>query len=271
MPCAPGDCIGVWVAGSSNLARVAAKTLAGSDYGYVAEDVTTSVLAANLTTGADTVLNIEVTGIPPFLAITGDSIAEGHNTVTPWHGAQHVGSGPAGYIESEIGYWLRVYLGGSSMLEYQNVALGGEEFDWVAASAITACLDPLPSAILIHCGTNDLGHGRTWAAVQADLDTIRAAVAGTIDLFIDELLPSNDRNDADAATSRTWNTNLAAWCTANSAVLVQCHDAMGQIRTSTGELDDLADDYNYDGLHLTKAGVMRLAQLIGEAMQEFYG
>ena len=107
--------------------------------------------------------------------------------------------------------------------------------------------------------------------MEADLNTIRAAVAGTIDLFINELLPAQGRNNTDAAKSRTWNANLAAWCSANNAILISCHDAMGQIRTTTGYLDDLLDEYNYDDVHLTQSGVMRLAQLIGEAMQEFYG
>jgi hypothetical protein len=270
MPCQPGDCIGVWLAGNNNLARIAGKTLAGSEYGYVDEDVATSVEAAALTVGADFVLNLEVTGIPPFVAITGDSIPEGHNTTSQWHGAQHGGFGPAGNLESEPGYWLRLHLGGASMLEYQNVALGSQTYAWVRSSAIAACLAALPQAILIHCGVNDVGAARTWSAVLADLNAIRAAIPGSIDLFIDEILPWTAGSDTQAATIRTWNVNLAAWCSANNAILVRCHDAMGQIRPSTGQLDDLLAEYNYDGLHLSKAGVMRLAQLCAEGMNDFY-
>lgn len=268
--CQPGDILGFWLQESATLS-VSARSASGQNCHYIAGDITSTLTDSQLTTVSDFVPNIEALGIPPFLVATGDSIAEGQHTVTPWEGPLDDGDGPSGDIEAEVWYWLRNYLGGATQLEYQNMALGGQTYAWVVSNALSLIEDALPSAVVIHCGVNDVATGRTWSAVEANLDTIRTTLpAINVDLFIDEILPWTAGNNTQAATIRTWNSNLATWCAANNAILVQCHDEMGQTRSSTGQLDNLNDDYDYDGIHLTRAGVMRLAQLIGEAMNEYY-
>jgi hypothetical protein len=76
-------------------------------------------------------------------------------------------------------------------------------------------------------------------------------------------MPWTAGNDAQAAVIRAFNVNYAAWCETNAASLIHCHDAMAQVRPSTGKLDDMKTTYNYDGVHLTTAG---LAALIAEGV-----
>jgi hypothetical protein len=85
------------------------------------------------------------------------------------------------------------------------------------------------------------------------------------------LLPWTNGSDGQAGTVRTWNANLAVWCAANGAHLIECHDPMGQVRISTGELDDMKTAYNQDGVHLSTVGVDALAQIIKTAFQAYYG
>jgi hypothetical protein len=45
---------------------------------------------------------------------------------------------------------------------------------------------------------------------------------------------------------------------------------MGQVRISTGELDDLKTAYNQDGIHLKQAGVDMMAQTIKAKMAMYF-
>jgi hypothetical protein len=137
-------------------------------------------------------------------------------------------TGPAGTLAHQIPEALRTLIG-SSLLEYQNHAGAGTTYAWTLATGIVSAIAAQPSAILI--------------------------LVTTPQLLIAEILPWTAGTDDQAATLRTWNTNLAAWCAANSATLIPCHDAMAKTRVSTGHLDDLATAYDDDGVHLTQAGV----------------
>ena len=161
-------------------------------------------------------------------------------------------------------------MGAGNSFEYQNMSLGSQTFAWVLSTGAPAAIAVQPRAILIHCGVNDIATARSWANVEADLDGI-AALITTEDLWIDEILPWTNGSDGQAATVRTWNDNLATWCAANGAHLIACHDAMGQVRSGTGELDDLKTAYDQDGVHLSTAGVDALAQIIKTALQAYYG
>ena len=230
---------------------------------YVAGDAIAS--DPFVATGATNV-KVDCLGTAPYLTITGDSIAEGHNGATNYHGGLHPLAGqktaPGGTLTSELGATLKSKIG-HDLLKYQNLALGSTTFAWVAATGIVQCLLVKPHTVLIHCGVNDVATGRSWANVETDLDTIKTAIdaAPVTELLVDEILPWTAGNDAQAATVRLFNANLAIWCAANDVRLVLCHDAMAQIRLSTGELDDLNAVYDQDGLHLTSAGVNRLASI----------
>jgi hypothetical protein len=145
-------------------------------------------------------------------------------------------------------------------VHFENHADGSQTFAWVASTGIVSASASLAPAIFIHCGVNDVAANRTWSSIEADLDTIKAAVRSDQTLVMDEILPWTAADDTKAALIRTYNTNLAVWATANDVILILCHDTMGQIRVSTGELDDLKTAYNKgDGIHLSQAGVDTMA------------
>lgn len=47
-------------------------------------------------------------------------------------------------------------------------------------------------------------------------------------------------------------------------------DVFGQIRISTGQLDDLKAAYSQDGVHLTQAGVDAMAAIWKSALENYY-
>jgi hypothetical protein len=80
-------------------------------------------------------------------------------------------------------------------------------------------------------------------------------------MVLDEIFPDGQTNvfpDALALTVRQWNTNYHAWGASNNVPVMTSHDLMGQLRESTGYLDDLNYAYSSSGgpdLHLCVTGV----------------
>lgn len=233
---------------------------------YTAGNITTSnEFASTLSSEPE----IQVFSTSPYIVVTGDSIAEGHNGLVDWNSVLAVDVAesatlrniPGGEPTSEIPNLLRNIVGNGSILQYQNFGKGSQTFNWVATTGIGYCVAVKPKVILVHAGVNDVSTGREWTAVEANLDTIKAAIPAGTTLMIDEILPWTDGTDEQAVTVRTWNANLAVWCAANGATLIKCHDEMGQVRAGTGEIDDLLTAYDQDGVHLTAVGVAKLAEI----------
>lgn len=228
--------------------------------GSAAGDITANT---NFTTTNDKQINIEAFSTSPYLVVVGDSIAEGHNGAANWHGSLHdiaLTVLPGGEPSSEIANQLRGLIGNGSVLMYQNLGLGSQGFAYLASTSIPAAHALKPNTIIVHCGVNDIFSGRTWANVETDLNTIKDAIT-TERLLIDEILPCTNATDLQAASIRTFNTNLAVWCAANDARLVHCWSAFGQARISTDTNDDLLAAYSQDGTHLSAAGVNALAAI----------
>lgn len=209
---------------------------------------------------------LECFGINPYLAVTGDSIPGGSNTASVWIPPLRdvstqltiPGGNPTAEIPNQLSGLLK------DKLKYQNYSLGSTGFDWIRTTGITYCLEVKPHTIIIHSGINDVAAGVSWVGVESDLDAILTAVNVAVSsprLLIDEILPWTAGDDTQAEIIRTYNDNLATWCTANGATLILCHDEMGQIRETTGELDDLLTAYDQDGVHLTAAGVAKMAEI----------
>ncbi len=256
IPCRPGDILGIWIEADDvpkvSITATTKGATADSIRYAVGDIVTTNAFASTI---ANLSISIEGLGVSPALVVTGDSIACGHSYWETFYD-----NGPAGTLASEPWYLLRQKY--DPLLEYQNHAKDSQTFAWVASTGIVSAIASGPARILIHCGVNDVAAGRSWSAVDTDLDTIRGLVPTTIALYIDEILPWTAGTDGNAATIRTWNANLAVWCAANNATLVLCHDAMGKVRAGTGQLDDLVTAYDLDGVHLTTAGNAALATII---------
>ena len=108
----------------------------------------------------------------------------------------------------------------------------------------------------IHTGINDANDGILWPEILTNLASIRQKWPITNALFIGEILPDTVSSDAISANIRTFNTNLNFWCSTNTATIVHQHDLFGQLRVSTGQLDDLANAYTSSvPPHLSQAGV----------------
>lgn len=253
--CQCGDVLGVYLSSPSN--QVGCKAITGANsIRYLDSDVTgTNVNFSNVVSNFS--LCLDGYGISPYLCVIGDSIAEGHNTLNNWH--TFYDNGPAGTRTSEISNQTRnIALAG---FDYQNHSMGGQGLDWAFSVGMVSAVLTTPKVYLIHAGVNNVSAGSTWAFVEACLDAIKAQVPVGALLYVDEVLPWTNGTDLQAATIRTWNSNIATWCSANNSVLIVCHDAMGQIRISTGEIDDLKSAYDYDGIHLTQAGVDTMASI----------
>jgi hypothetical protein len=247
----PDDQIGVWVPSGT----IATRAFGGCSIKYGADatgDITSS--ASLGTTSATNSLCVEAIAVKPMLAVVGDSIVEGHNTGTNWHGPFHgVTQGTnqlaqPGYIAAKAANW-----------GYQNHSLGSTTFDWAAATGFPSAVASGATHIWVHSGVNDVAGGRTWAAIEANLDTILASKPDGVTLYISEILPWTNGTDANGTTIRTFNANLETWCNTNEVELIRCHDVMGQQRGTNGQLDDLNDAYDSDGVHLTTAGVTKFA------------
>lgn len=202
--------------------------------------------------GAAGVLNsIEIRKIEPaFVAtdtrqfgISGDSIAQNATLNLPSIFPADIGKN---------GFSLN-----DASIKITDNALGNQTYAWVLSTGVPNAIAAGAESILIHCGVNDVSTSRTWGQIESDLDDIKALLTGQ-ELFISEILPWTNGSDAENATIRTFNTNFAVWAAANGVTLISTHDQVGQIRVSTGELDDLKTIYDLDGVHLTAGGYFTL-------------
>lgn len=250
-PFIPGDRIGIWM--SSAVTLWATADAGGACY-YGAGELT-SLSTPTLVSGFN--LNIEYLGVPPLLIGTGDSIMEGHNSVSPWHTQYHLG--PSGNLQASILQQMRNLV---PTLETQNFGQSGGRWD-NTLTKISAIDNQKSWGVIVHSGVNDVSADRSWASIEADMNAFKAGLTHGQRLFINQVLPWTAGNDAQASSIRALNANYAAWCAANDATLIPCHDPLGQLRTSTGELDDLRVSYNYDGVHLTVPdGVAAMAEIM---------
>jgi lysophospholipase L1-like esterase len=263
--CQPGDRIAIFV--PENGAFSVDNTSANHTYNEADGDIITTNAFTTQTTSKS--MNLIPYGYQPFAVFIGDSIMEGHNTASVWHSVFDTANGPSGNPTAEVGNQMRAIMPG---LEYQNYAFADQGWVWVDATGLLQAYTSYAlkaSAWVIMAGVNDISNGVTWDTVAGELATIRTRVVAG-DLWICEILPWTAGSDLQAATLRTWNDNLATWCAANNARLIACHDAMGQVRVSTGEIDDLLTAYNQDGVHLKQAGVDALAAIIKAALGAVY-
>lgn len=236
---------------------------------YTAGDITDPNAFSSTLAGY---IEMECMSNRPYLAVTGDSILGGNNQGAdrwwpPQNPTTSVPTNPGGVITAEPAHRIALLAPG---LEYQNTAKGSQKWAWVATAngGYDLALDTDPHTVVIMAGVNDVSGGETWATVEAGLDAVKVSYdASTSErLFICGIMPWTAGSDAQAATIRTWNASLEAWCATNGVGFIPTTDAMGQVRVSTGELDDLKTAYDLDGVHLTSAGVQALAEVIFAAL-----
>jgi len=262
------DIIGLYIPTGNTIWSDASTIANPSTRNVNSTDVTTS----NAFTGTtDVVPCVDVFGTRPYISIGGDSIISGFNGgsaslyyVPIWGSVLGLKTIPGGNTLYEPFYYSKGLIG--SFLSYQNHGNTNTKWSDALSTYVPNLLAAKPNTIVLAWGTNDIMANVTWSTVLGQLDSIKALIdVSTVKkTFICEILPRTQFNDVMAATVRTWNANLAAWCTANNCTLITCHDDMGKIRTSTNQIDDLKTEYNADGTHLTVAGVAKFGEIISQ-------
>lgn len=251
-PCQPGDRLGVWLAIGSAAGMV---TVTGATIRWSAGDLSQILSSGSSIT--NNAMCIRASGVPPFIVCTGDSIFEGHNGATDHHTFYHLG--PSGPPAAEPYNQVRAL---EPTLSYQNYAQGGSTWAMTAAKAAAISL-VTPNSVHVLCGVNDVIAGSTFEAIEPSMDSFRAGLPVGAKVFVNEILPWNGGNDVQAAMIRDYNDKYAIWCAENNATLVTCHDQMGAIRGSTGELDNLISGYGFGTIHLSvPIGVDALASIM---------
>lgn len=186
-----------------------------------------------------------------YVAGIGDSIMAGHGT-SPHSYTSAIEGGPSGDTNMSPMHVLEWFSGGR--VASTNLGHGGYMWSQVEANI----LSHIPSgtrAVIAHCGVNDISNGVAWNTALTSINSCKS-YADSIGarFFIDSVFPDTNFDDTKAATVRTWNANYANWASTNGAYFINTHDLMGQLRISTGFLDDLK--YNCgDGIHTTTNGV----------------
>lgn len=260
------DVIGIYVPADGSLETISCDLLTEVrvETGEISSDNTFS-------TGVAYGIPLDIYGNRPYLAASGDSLASGNNAAPNfWYSWLYnvalLDVSPGGTETSEI--WHQIQADYTD-LEYQNHALGSMEWSWVLSTAVPYIVACNPHTVVIICGTNDIDNERTLFTTTAIMDQVKSALdaAGVRRMAICEVLPRTDFIDADAAKVREWNVEYASWAKSNGVQLISCHDAIGQIRVSTGELDDIATAYDSgDGIHMSTAGVEALSELIQDQL-----
>lgn len=266
LSCSVGDYVGVYLGGSGDGSQTVVATPDSDAISYVSNgDVSDGGDAiGSLLTDSTYNLHIAVDAKIPYLAVTGDSIVEGHNEGN-WHSYLHSGNTIGGQESAEPGGVIRSLMGDD--FRQQNHALGSTDFAWCLATGVPAAVASGAKAIWIHSGVNDQDNGRSYVDVEADLDAIRLLVPDATRLIITEILPWNGASDSSSTEIRTWNASIKAWCSANNVEWVSTYSEFGELRSSTGEYDNLKSAYDSgDGIHLSTAGVQKLAELVIETL-----
>jgi len=251
--CLIGDYFGCVVMNSAAVAKPQAelKTAVGLAVAYKFADVTAS---NTLSAIANLTLDLEALTKRPYVVATGDSIPAGFYNRQGWYDAF------TGAVTEDPVEQLQLL---SPTMNYQNHSKGAQTWAWVRSTGVVSALATSPKYVIIHCGVNDLNTARTWEQVVADMDAVKVLCdAAGATMLVDEILPWTNGTDEQSATLRTWNAAYATWVAANAGTyLVTIHDAFGKVRAGTGELDDLADAYDDDGVHILLAGKQAMAAI----------
>lgn len=226
------------------------------------------------TVTSTTTIRVEVTQPNPKMLFFGDSIISGvHENSSPLHCSYACNTIDGAFSRSPdiewhiktIPYKLAELLG---LNEWQNLGVNSNRTTQITQRLPTDVNNCLPDLVVIEGGTNDLNGGVGWGTVSANLTTMFEALKlqSNIVIYLG-IFPRSDIDDTKAGTRRTWNdsiqTLVGTYNIDNNFHFIDLDSVLGQIRVSTGELDDLKDEYDCgDGVHLNDAGCQVVAQSV---------
>jgi len=146
-----GDLLGVWLPASGGTIRFCTMTTITSLFVSDASGSVDATSGMGVLSGA---VSLEAIATKPLLAVSGDSIFEGHQA---WHGPMHgAPTIQGGNIRYQPGYNIAETKGWG----YQNHALGGQTFAWVRSTGAPSAFNSGATVVIIHCGINDIATSR---------------------------------------------------------------------------------------------------------------
>lgn len=153
---------------------------------------------------------------------------------------------------------------------YQNMGIGGETSNEVAARFEKDVVQLKPCYAVIECGVNDLGAGNTAEQFISNYKTmLELCRSNNIKPVIIRILPWTVGTNEQLQMRDNWNDQLSAFALTYNAVIVNADTVLGQFRPggSSGNLWNLKPEFTDDGIHLTIAGNTALSNYIVDVLQ----
>ena len=179
---------------------------------------------------------------PLTFVVIGDSTSSGGATATVWDSVWE-------YQASFISF--------GSFIPINNAASGGFTCSDDDTQNLTAAISYAPQAIIIDCGINGYGHGRTAAQEVASIDDMVTHIqAAGIKVILTNVLPNNSGDPLAYAYVSSINSLIATYAYQHEIPLMDFWTPM-QDPANPGHY---ISGYTSDGTHPTQLGDRIIAQ-----------
>ena len=172
----------------------------------------------------------------------------------------------AGDSHVELGDWYDLFAGGWAV---RNCGLARAKIA-DAAQLVSAIGNPPPQMVVLMCGINDLGAGRTPEACLHDYELLLAGVRSHLkpqSIMVLSVMPL--RESVVDRASHAFNVKVNEF---NAAVKARCQQRriiFLNVNSAVMDADGgLAAELTADGLHLNPAGYRRLADVIAARLRQ---
>jgi hypothetical protein len=158
---------------------------------------------------------------------------------------------------------------------YQNMGIGSQTTTNIKDRFTTDCVNLKPKVALINGGVNDISGGViSKATFLSNWTTIlNACAANDIVAICLMIWPWTDGTNAQNQIRDDWNSALSSLIdTYTNTVKVDCTELLGQFRPGgdDGNLWDIKDEYDYDGVHIGLTGKQAVSALIDVEFKKKY-
>ncbi len=236
--------------------------ITGAKLYYTTTEATTPDYAwESQTLATGSAVRLQLFGPAPHLVTIGDSIMAGGTTHTSFISGTDLTA-----LGTDIGAIIGAVMG----WVVQNMGMGSETTTDIAARITADLVNLYPRLAIINGGVNDFAGAGSQATFIANWTTILDAceAAGIISVVC-KIMPWTNGTNTQMQTRDTWNAALVTLA-ANyaDAIVVDFDAALGQFRAGgdAGNLWDIADAYDADGVHPNPAGLSVAAQVILDAL-----
>lgn len=206
-------------------------------------------------------------GQAPMVVILGDSIISGASPSTSL-----IEAATTFTLANSLCYQLEQQ---NALLVSQNMGLGGTSTTQIAARITADCINLKPKIAILQGGVNDIAGGVISKATYLEnyRNMIEACQAAQIVPVVCKILPWTNGTTGQMQTRDDWSEDLETLVgTYAGAIFVDFDEGMGLFRSGgdPGNLWDLQVAYDSDGIHITTAGVIQMANIIEAAIVAVY-